>query len=85
MLSLHIFTFQELIKVFFFLQIKAVRHVFFKQGIMGVKVKVMKTYNPLNKQCAKVELPDNVKFHDVKKDDDADKKIITKVDDTHRA
>lgn len=63
----------------------AVRHVFFKQGIMGVKVKVMKTYNPLNKQCAKVELPDNVKFHDVKKDDDADKKIITKVDDTHRA
>jgi small subunit ribosomal protein S3e len=63
----------------------AIRHVFFKQGIMGVKVKVMKTYNPLNKQCAKVELPDNVKFHDLKKDNDNDNKIITKVDDNHIA
>ena len=63
----------------------AVRHVFFKQGIMGVKIKVMKTYDPLNKQCAKVPLPDNVEFAEPKKDEDADKRIITKVDDSHRA
>ena len=63
----------------------AVRHVFFKQGIMGIKVKVMKPYNPLNKQCANVPLPDSVEFVEPKKDEDADKRIITKVDDSHRA
>ncbi len=61
----------------------AVRHVFFKQGIMGVKVKVMKSYNPEDKQCAKKPLPDSVEITDPKKDD-GDEKIITRVDDQHR-
>jgi ribosomal protein S3 len=36
------------------------RHVQLKQGVMGVKVKIMKEYNPENPQCAKIPLPDTV-------------------------
>lgn len=38
----------------------AIRHVLLKQGVMGVKVKIMKEYNPDEIQCAKVPLPDFV-------------------------
>jgi ribosomal protein S3 len=38
----------------------AVRHVMLKQGVMGVKVKIMKEYDPKNVQCASVPLPDFV-------------------------
>jgi ribosomal protein uS3 len=61
----------------------AVRHVFFKQGIMGVKVKIMKAYDPSNKQCASKPLPDFVQIADPKKEDN-DEKIFTPVDDQHR-
>lgn len=44
-----------------------IRHVYLKQGVMGVKVKIMKEYNPESIQCAKVPLPDFVQFLDVKK------------------
>ncbi|MCL4118453.1 UNVERIFIED_CONTAM: hypothetical protein GTU68_033872 [Idotea baltica] len=46
-----------------------IRHVSLKQGVMGVKVKIMKEYNPENIQSAKVPLPDFVQFLDVKKDE----------------
>lgn len=46
----------------------AVRHVLLKQGVMGVKVKIMKEYNPEEIQCAKTPLPDFVEFIDTKKD-----------------
>lgn len=55
----------------------AVRHVFFKQGIMGVKVKIMKPYDPSNKQCVNKPLPDYVEIADPKKDND-DERIINK-------
>jgi small subunit ribosomal protein S3e len=45
----------------------AIRHVFFKQGIMGVKVKIMKKYHPTEKNCAKLPLPDYVEISDPKK------------------
>lgn len=61
----------------------AVRHVFFKQGIMGVKVKIMKNYDPSNKQCANKPLPDFVQIADPKKDEN-EEKILTPVDDHHR-
>ncbi len=43
------------------------RHVMLKQGVMGVKVKIMKEYDPKNIQCANVPLPDQVEFLDLKK------------------
>jgi ribosomal protein S3 len=46
----------------------AIRHVYLKQGVMGVKVKIMKEYDPKNIQCANVPLPDFVEFLDTKKD-----------------
>ena len=61
----------------------AIRHVFFKQGIMGVKVKIMKSYDPNNKQCASKPLPDFVEIADPKKDDN-EEKIFSRVDDQHR-
>ena len=47
----------------------AVRHVMLKQGVMGVKVKIMKEYDPKNIQCANVPLPDYVEFLEMKKDE----------------
>lgn len=44
----------------------AVRHVFFKQGIIGVKVKVMMPYDPTGKNGCKVILADEVTIHDPK-------------------
>ena len=59
----------------------AVRHVPLKQGVMGVKVKIMKEYNPDNIQCAKVPLPDFVEFLDTKKDEKEQERIVTKAAD----
>ena len=61
---------------------EGIRHVCLKQGVMGVKVKVMKEYDPKNPQCASVPLPDHVQFHDTKKESDANReKITTKAGD----
>jgi ribosomal protein S3 len=46
----------------------AVRHVLLKQGVMGVKVNIMKEYDSKNSQCASVPLPDFIEFLDTKKD-----------------
>jgi len=48
---------------------------------MGVKVKIMKEYDPKNIQCANVPLPDNVEFLETKKDD-KEEKFTTKAVDT---
>ncbi len=53
------------------------RHVMLKQGVMGVKVKIMKEYDPKNTQCASVPLPDHVEFFDVKKEE-KEERITTK-------
>lgn len=55
-----------------------IRHVCLKQGVMGVKVKIMKEYDPKNIQCANVPLPDHVEFLDTKKEDDKREKITTR-------
>ena len=47
----------------------AIRHVWLKQGVMGVKVIIMKPYNPESSQSAKNPLPDFVEFLDTKKDE----------------
>ena len=59
----------------------AIRHVSLKQGTMGVKVKIMKPYNPENSQSAKNPLPDFVEFLDTKKDEKEQQKITTKASD----
>lgn len=59
----------------------AVRHVMLKQGVMGVKVKIMKEYDPKNVQCASVPLPDFIEFLDTKKDEKEQQKITTKAAD----
>ena len=46
----------------------AVRHVFFKQGIMGCKVKIMLPHDPTGKTGPKNPLPDTVVIHDPKKE-----------------
>jgi len=48
----------------------AVRHVSFKQGIMGVKVKIMLPHDPTGKAGVKAILPDIVDIRDPKPDDD---------------
>lgn len=48
----------------------AVRHVFFKQGIMGVKVKIMMPYDPTGQKGCKVLLPDAVVIRDPKDEGD---------------
>lgn len=59
----------------------ATRHVLLKQGVMGVKVKIMKAYDPKNIQCASVPLPDNVEFLEIKKEE-KEEKFTTKAVDT---
>jgi len=51
-----------------------------KQGVMGVKVKIMKEYDPKNIQCASVPLPDNVEFLEVKKEEKEEKFTTKAVD-----
>jgi small subunit ribosomal protein S3e len=48
----------------------AVRHVAFKQGIMGVKVMIMLPSDPTGKAGVKAILPDNCDIRDPKPDDD---------------
>ncbi len=51
----------------------SVRHVFFKQGIMGVKVKIMLPYDPQGKfGGVKHPLPDTVEIEEPKVFDDAE-------------
>lgn len=56
---------------------EAVRHVFFKQGIMGVKVKIMQDHDPSGKFGVKIPFPDRVEISDPKEiRDDKDDTIL---------
>jgi len=48
----------------------AVRHVFFKQGIMGAKVKIMLPFDPTGINGVKHPIPDNVIIHDAKREEE---------------
>ena len=45
---------------------EAVRHVAMRQGMIGVKVKIMLAHDPEGKMGAKMPLPDNVIIHEPK-------------------
>lgn len=62
----------------------AIRHVNLKQGVMGIKVKIMKEYDPENPQCAKTPLPDHVEFLDTKKDEKEQERITTRAVDINQ-
>merc|ERR1712146_566109 len=47
---------------------EAVRHVAMRQGMLGVKVKIMLAYDPEGRMGAKMPLPDNVIVHEPKED-----------------
>lgn len=49
---------------------EAVRHVFFKQGIMGVLVKIMLPYDSTGKNGCPVLIPDEVTIHEPKVQDE---------------
>jgi len=50
----------------------AIRHVFFKQGIIGVKVKIMMPTDPTGQRGIKIPLPDIVKINPPKVDEEVD-------------
>merc|ERR1712110_1033278 len=45
---------------------EAVRHVLMRQGVLGVKVKIMLKYDPEGKRGTKMNMPDNVIVHEPK-------------------
>jgi len=45
---------------------EAVRHVSMRQGMLGVKVKIMLAYDPEGKMGTKMPLPDNIVIHEPK-------------------
>lgn len=53
---------------------EATRHVFFKQGIMGVKVKIMLDYDPTGKFGVKIPFPDRVEIREPKEDNEEEEK-----------
>lgn len=50
----------------------AIRHVFFKQGILGVKVKIMRPVDPSGRFGCRTPLPDSVEISDPKEYDEPD-------------
>lgn len=60
----------------------AVRHVLLRQGVLGIKVKVMKDWDPTGRNGPRTPLPDVVKVHEPKDDEFlADKPSIGKEQD----
>mmetsp|Transcript_14847 Transcript_14847/g.27497 ORF Transcript_14847/g.27497 Transcript_14847/m.27497 type:complete len:235 (+) Transcript_14847:95-799(+) len=47
---------------------EAVRHVLMRQGVLGIKVKIMMGFDPEGKMGTKMPLPDNVVVHEPKED-----------------
>merc|ERR1712094_129503 len=45
---------------------EAVRHVLMRQGVLGVKVKIMLAHDPEGKMGAKMPLPDNIIINEPK-------------------
>jgi ribosomal protein uS3 len=59
----------------------AVRHVLLRQGVLGIKVKIMKDWDPTGRQGPKEPLPDVVKVHEPKEEEyTADKLFAGKED-----
>lgn len=48
----------------------AVRHVMLRQGVLGIKVKIMKEWDPSGKLGPKIPLPDIVKIHEPKENEE---------------
>jgi len=55
----------------------AVRHVFFKQGIMGVKVRIMLPHDPTGKFGVKIPMADQVIIREPKGDDKDEEELRT--------
>ena len=47
---------------------QAVRHVLLRQGVIGIKVKIMLAHDPEGKSGPSVDIPDNVIIHEPKED-----------------
>lgn len=47
---------------------KAVKHVHLRQGVIGIKVKIMLPHDPTGVAGVKKDLPDTVKIHEPKED-----------------
>lgn len=47
----------------------AVRHVLLRQGVLGIKVKIMKPHDPTGKMGPKTPLPDVVVIHQPKEEE----------------
>merc|ERR550537_1885453 len=47
---------------------EACRHVMMRQGVLGVKVKIMLAHDPEGRMGCKMPLPDNVIVHEPKED-----------------
>merc|ERR1719162_1594265 len=47
---------------------EAVRHVAMRQGMLGLKVKIMMAHDPEGKMGPKMPLPDHIEVHDPKED-----------------
>lgn len=48
--------------------VEAARHVMMRQGVLGVKVKIMLSYDPEGKQGTSVPMPDKIVIHEPKPD-----------------
>merc|ERR1712118_394870 len=46
----------------------ASRHVMMRQGVLGVRVKIMLAHDPEGKMGAKMPLPDNIVIHEPKEE-----------------
>jgi len=47
----------------------AVRHVMLRQGVLGIKVKIMKEWDPTGRNGPKIPLPDVVKVNEPKEEE----------------
>jgi len=50
----------------------SVRHVLLRQGVLGIKVKIMREWDPTGRQGPRVPLPDIVTVHEPKEEEYAD-------------
>ena len=58
----------------------AVRHVMLRQGVLGIKVKIMLDWDPTGKNGPKKPLPDMVTVHKPKEEETIDKPYIGKAE-----
>ncbi|KAI5069167.1 hypothetical protein GOP47_0015468 [Adiantum capillus-veneris] len=62
----------------------AVRHVLLRQGVLGIKVKIMLDWDPKGKQGPSIPLPDNVIIHNPKDEEEiVPKSVVGKEEPVH--